>query len=143
MERENELKRKLRHLKRLELKLRFAGNAPNQDRLIWGQFFSVQPTELKCKYPFTALAEDNEYRRRAFEDFITTLYSQYFRERGMLDTSDPLTLAEFDLPPFASLKELKARFRELVKKNHPDLGGDHHRMVELLRQYHKLMEDHK
>lgn len=137
MHRENELKRKLRSLKRLEINLRFNGRPdPN---LLWKHYFSDNPNESTCKHPFKKLLEDSNYRRLAMEDFITSLYYQYFRERGLLNTADPLSLAEFGLPPDAGPQDIKERFRTLVKKHHPDLGGDHEQMIELIKQYHKLL----
>lgn len=132
-----ELKRKLRRLKKLEQKLRFGDTTPAPKQLVWNKFFAESG-----KYSFKALLEDDDYRRNAFDNFITILYYQYFKERGMLDdVLDPLTLVNLGLPPDASLDTIKARFRALAKKHHPDQGGDHEKMIELLKQYKKLLEN--
>jgi hypothetical protein len=139
MNRINDLKRKLRRLKKLELRLRFQGVPPDPDRLVWSRFFTGQPGKDQGKYSFEAMAEDDSLRRQAFDDFITTLYYQYYNERGMLDNvASTMHLAELGLPPDASPEAIKAQFRILFKKHHPDLGGDHHKMIELLNLYHKL-----
>ena len=36
------------------------------------------------------------------------------------------------LPPNAGSAEIKKKFRELAKKNHPDAGGDESRFIELM-----------
>lgn len=117
-----------------------AAQLPPPNNLIWNQFFSDHPAACTCKYPFAVLLSDDQYRRQAFEDYIITLYYQYFRERGMLETpADPGGLVELGLPPDASVQEIKARFRALAKKYHPDVGGEHLQMLELIKQYHKLL----
>jgi len=141
MHRENDLKRKLRRLKKLELGLRFNGAAPDPKLLVWGRFFSDQPEETNCKYPFKGILENDEVRRQAFDDYITTLYYQYYNERGMLDdVANSMVLADLNLPPSASPEEIKARFRALVKKHHPDVGGSHQEMIKVLNLYNKLVK---
>jgi len=140
MQGENELKRRLRRLKRLEIDLRFGGVNPGPDGLLWSSFFA-KDSRAQCKYPFSELL-DHQLRRQAIEDYITCLYYQYYRERGMLEhTADTLALAELGLPPDASLQDIKACFRALVKKHHPDVGGDHTKMVQLLQVYHKVLAE--
>lgn len=136
----NELKRRLRRLKKLEQRLRFDGGSPDLDRLIWSKFFSDQPGKAQCKYPFDSMLNDDAYRRQAFDDYIIMLYYQFYNERGMLDNiASTLHLADLGLPPDASPEEIKTRFRTLFKKHHPDVGGDHHKMIELLSLYQKLV----
>jgi len=49
-------------------------------------------------------------------------------------------LATFGLPPYASLDAIKSKFRKLAKICHPDLGGDHDKMIELLGTYRQLTD---
>lgn len=63
-------------------------------------------------------------------------------EQGMLEASrDPLALTDLGLPPQAILGEIKARFRTLVRKHHPDVGGSHRELIQLIQQYRKLMDE--
>lgn len=38
--------------------------------------------------------------------------------------------------------EIKARYRELARSHHPDLGGDPETMVEINNQYEKVLSGH-
>jgi curved DNA-binding protein CbpA len=51
---------------------------------------------------------------------------------------DGSLLSRLGLPPDASIDLIKNRFRELVKKHHPDTGGDSSAFIELLEIYKKL-----
>jgi len=45
------------------------------------------------------------------------------------------------LPSNATLDMIRIKFRELAKKHHPDLGGDHEKMIEVLDTYRQLTND--
>lgn len=132
---EDSIKRKLRRLKRLEIRLRFAGISPNSKYLVWTKYFGQ-----KALYSLEQLAESH-VRREAIEDYLFTLYQQYLAEQGLLSPGlDSVKLIDFGLPPDADPAQVKARFRELAKANHPDLGGSHEKMVELINLYRELMK---
>lgn len=46
--------------------------------------------------------------------------------------------AVFNLDSFATLDEVKARYRELAKANHPDIGGDATAMITINTAYELL-----
>lgn len=140
-----ELKQKLRQLKKIELIVRFgSADLPSGERrrpLIWDSFFSDK-TGTRPRYPLeTLLIMNNEGRKRVFADYLYTVYTEGYKERGLLfpDGFDYQTLFDFDLPAGASREDIKKRFRELAKIAHPDHGGSNEAMAALLEQYHKLI----
>ncbi len=48
-------------------------------------------------------------------------------------------LERLDLPPFVSKEEIKRHYRYLVKKYHPDKGGDASKFREINEAYRILM----
>ena len=50
-------------------------------------------------------------------------------------------LGVLGLPPNATRQQIKRRYRELAKKNHPDLGGDPKEMQRIIAAYEWLMKD--
>jgi len=56
------------------------------------------------------------------EEGVAQLLDGFYRWMGPPGAAQALVL--FGLPPEASTQEIKARWRELSKKNHPDRGGD-------------------
>ena len=140
-----ELKHKLRQLKKIERIVRFgsadAGPAGQRKRLLWDSFFSDRDG-IRPKYPLeTLLIMNSEGRKRAFADYLYTVYTEGYRERGMLFPAefDVRALFDFDLPAGATREDVKRRFRELAKIVHPDHGGSNEAMAALLEQYHKLI----
>ena len=143
---EKTLKRKLRQLKRVELIIRFGTStiAKEEKRgaLTWNNFFRDTGSR-KARYPFGMLLIMNaEGRKRVFADYLYTLYTKVYEEKGMIFPMgiDYKMLFDFDLPANASKEDIKNRFRELAKIAHPDQGGTHEAMIALLEQYNKLME---
>ncbi|WP_331775686.1 J domain-containing protein [Sulfurospirillum sp. 1612] len=45
-----------------------------------------------------------------------------------------------DLPPFIDMGELKTRYKELARINHPDAGGDEEKMIQINQAYNILKE---
>lgn len=41
-------------------------------------------------------------------------------------------------PPIATIEQLKAQYRDLIKKNHPDVGGDNDAMKAINIEYEEL-----
>lgn len=143
---EKTLKRKLRQLKRVELIIRFGTTSISREdkriELTWDSFFRDK-VGSKARYPFHILLVMNaEGRKRVFADYLYTLYTKVYEEKGMLFPMgiDFQGLFDFDLPANASKEDIKKRFRELAKIAHPDQGGSHEAMIALLDQYNKLMD---
>lgn len=143
---EKTLKRKLRQLKRIELIIRFGtttiGKEEKRIYLTWDSFFRDKDGN-KARYPFHILLTMNaEARKRVIADYLYTVYTKVYEEKGMLFPVgiDYQALFDFDLPANASKEDIKKRFRELAKIAHPDHGGSHDAMIVLLNQYNRLME---
>ena len=142
---EAELKHKLRNLKKLERRLRFHflqrhARVP----LVWNSFFSTRRLSDKTpvKYSLrTILAATRDERKRIFEEYLYTVFIRHMQEEGMgcsiNAVHDPEILSFFGLPPYATLADVKKRFRELAHQYHPDKGGDPERMIELLDMYER------
>jgi hypothetical protein len=140
-----QLKQKLRQLKKIELIVRFGSadtaSVGHRRPLIWDSFFSDK-TGIRPKYPFATLfVMNSEGRKRVFADYLYTVYTEGYKERGMLLPAefDYHALFDFDLPAGASREDVKKRFRELAHIAHPDHGGSNEAMAALLEQYHKLI----
>ncbi len=140
------LKRKLRQLKRIELNMRFGtiaiGKEERRILLTWDRFFTDKHNE-RAKYPFnTLLVMNSEGRKRVFADYLYTVYTEVYEQKGMLFPVefDYQALFDFDLPANATREDIKKRFRELAKIAHPDHGGTNEAMIALLEQYNKLIK---
>jgi hypothetical protein len=141
----DQLKRRLRHLKRLEARLRFPDRPrPPHSRLVWDALFSTQETAAApVKYPLPALLalSPAELQDVIAEYFYRVVY-QACREAGLAGPGfgvyDPQALALLGLPPQAGPDEVKQRFRELARRHHPDAGGDSERFIELMSAYDRL-----
>jgi hypothetical protein len=140
-----QLKRKLRQLKRLEIKIRFRGASVPQGRtLVWDEFFSTKAVQDPgARYPLHLLLQmGREERKEVFGEYFYRVYFRYFREHGLTpaDVYDPALLSLLGLPPHAGLRDIKKRFRELAKRYHPDLGGDSAQFIALVETYERLTE---
>lgn len=69
-------------------------------------------------------------------------------EQQRLQANPGLKIAErlaafqlLDLPPEASVEDIKSSYKELARKAHPDVGGDTERMQVLNAAYSLLMEE--
>ncbi len=51
-------------------------------------------------------------------------------------------LAVLGLPPTATPKQIKRRYRSLAKRYHPDIGGDQRQMQRIIAAYEFLMKDY-
>ena len=142
---ESELKQKLRRLKKLEQKIRGRYLARHSNaKLVWNSYFSTKSgrtTRAAVKYPMAVLgALNRERRKQIFEEFIYSVFARHHTEEGLsIDKlHDPELLSFLGLPPYASLAEIKTRFRILAHKYHPDKGGDTETMIRLLEVYQKI-----
>lgn len=142
---EFELKQKLRRLKKLEQKIRCAYLARHHETaLVWNSYFSTKNghgPKPKVKYPMEVLEGfDRAQRKQVFEEFLYTVFARHHTEEGIsIDKlHDPELLSFLGLPPYATLMEIKTRFRILAHKHHPDKGGDTEAMIHLLEVYQKI-----
>ncbi len=152
----DETKRKLRKLKKLEIKIRFgsSGHAVNLNagsitnsgcvKLVWDDFFSIGDrgrTSVKYRLEDVAAMSRDEYKN-VLDEFFYNVYYRYYTENGITSAQlyDPELLGWMGLAPDASAADIKRRFRELAKKYHPDTGGDGSKFIELMENYHKLIE---
>jgi hypothetical protein len=136
------LKRKLRELKRVEKRIRFGDDRAGGQDLVWCRFFSTEDRRNRTvKYSLnTLLSMDRQGVKQVIEEYFYHVFYQKYKESGIaLDAIyDPVLLSGLGLPPGASFDTVRSRFRELAQKYHPDHGGDHEKMIELLETYHKL-----
>jgi DnaJ-like protein len=142
----DQLKKKLRALKKVEKKIRYEYNTAGMNMdYVWNRFFSTKSiNDLTVKYPLWKLVQLDKYElKKVFEDYFYCVYYEKFRENGLKfdDMYDPNLLSFLGLHQDASFDEIKAKFRELAKKYHPDHGGDKDKMIELIDVYKKLMSD--
>ena len=124
----DEIKHKLRKLKRLEINLRSAGN--NQRRLspVWDKFFDLREKgEITAKYTLSMLTSmcRDDYKK-IINDYLSFLYNEIYIKPYTHDYTANKTdaLIHMDLQYDAGITEIKRRFHELAKIYHPDAGGD-------------------
>ena len=135
---EANLKRKLRDVKRIEIALRFNGNAAAAEgKLVWDEFFSFK-TNLNHEVRYTyrdILKLDRQKLKEVLDEYFYNVYYRIYQENRLtLDSLyDPNLLYQLGLPALANQADIKRRFRELVKKYHPDLGGDSEKFIELMQ----------
>ncbi|WDV44901.1 J domain-containing protein [Clostridiaceae bacterium M8S5] len=136
----NELKRKLRKLKKLEIKIRFYSDNKKRRKLVWDEFFDTKDEKARVRYNLsTLIAMDKETYKKVIDEYFFNVYFRSYIENGLTMSSyDPHLLQILGLPFNAELAEIKKRFRELAKIYHPDLGGDTSKMTELLDVYNQL-----
>lgn len=140
----DELKRKLRELKKVENKIRFGYQSTViSKKYVWDDYFSTKSVnDLTVKYPIWKLLKfDKQALKEAFEEYFYSVYFQKYKDDGLSfdEIQDPSVLSYFGLAPGASTDEIKRRFRELAKKYHPDHGGNNEKMIEVLEAYNRLM----
>ncbi|SHO54013.1 DnaJ domain-containing protein [Anaerocolumna xylanovorans] len=150
---EGDIKRKIRNLKKMELKLRFHQYEGNRDykgweihkslpkALVWDEFFGLQDKCRKARYNMKdLLAMDRENLKQVIGQYYYAVYYKIFQETGILDGSlyNPDVLAKMGLSFDADARTIKKRFRELAKEYHPDAGGSSDKFVELLEQMDSL-----
>ena len=140
----DEIKHKLRKLKRLEIDQRFNGKLPQHRSLIWEKYFDLREKgNSKSKYSIKDLAAmtRDEYKG-VVDEYLSFLYNDIYIttcSQG-ITRYDREALIELDLPYNADERDVKRRFHELVKVHHPDVGGDKTRFLELMKVYRKLIK---
>ncbi len=141
----DELKRKLRSLKKLEITIRFSNRVlSGREQFVWDKFFSTKKDgETFVKYNMKQLlAMDREEIKEVFDEFFYHVYFQYYSENGITlnDLYDPNLLSMLGLSEGATMEDIKKKFRELALKYHPDKGGDSEKFIKILDVYKRLTE---
>lgn len=137
-----EIKRKLRELKRLEMKLRCGNAQAGRSSLVWDLFFDTRETGAgKAKYSINDLAfMSRDQYKSVIGEYWSFVYNKLFNEfifqAGMI--YDTGIMLKWGLPCDADAAAVKKRFRELAKLYHPDTGGDADRFIALMEDYKKL-----
>jgi DnaJ-domain-containing protein 1 len=132
--RQDEIKRSVRNLKKLELKIRFnQEQIPDglRTRIVWNEFFNLKE-QGKGKYSLDFLASlSKEEFKEVINEFFFKVYEQYYAENALnyINVKNADKLALLGLPYDADNDMVKARFRELAKKYHPDHGGDREQFI--------------
>lgn len=140
----DDLKRKLRQLKKLESQTRFNSSESAEHRqYVWDKYFSTKDeSDDSVKYNMKCLMKMNhEELKNVFDEYFYNVYFQYYKENGMTvgGMYDMDLLSNLGLPSDSSIESIKSRFRELAKKYHPDHGGDSDKFIELVNTYKKLI----
>ena len=144
----DEVKKTLRSLKRLEVKLRFGGDAPaGKGALVWESFFDLHEMPLgHAKYTLRELAAMPPGRfHSVVDEFFYIVYDRLYRELVIVDLPvyDIGLLVRLGLPPDADAAAVKQRFHALAKQYHPDTGGDAAKFIELMHHYRALVDKGK
>ena len=140
------LKRRLRSLKKAELRLRFGDAAPGSPSelrpLVWDAWFDLRETGAgRARYSRSALAAMTETQLAAVvEAYFFAVFEALYGRDGASGARlyDPELLARLGLPPEADAAAIKRRFRRLALESHPDTGGDAAEFRAVLEAYRKL-----
>jgi hypothetical protein len=145
-----EIKRKVRNLKKLEIKIRYHVmdfkdcrmemlSKSNKIHLVWNEFFDLhEPPSKEVKYSVNQLGKmQKEELENVISEFFYGVYYRFYMENGILAEGlyAPELLSQIGLPFDADSNAVKKRFRELAKKYHPDTGGDSAKFIELMEQF--------
>ena len=144
----DEIKRKLRQLKKLEVKVKtteqgccnrkYHLNENEHKQLIWNKFFDLKDSSTKkVKYTLEILSgmSKDEFKE-AINEYLFYVYSYYSGENNLnVHFIDEEILTHLGLPMYADATEIKRKFRELAKEYHPDNGGDNKKFIELIEMY--------
>jgi len=139
-----ELKKKLREIKRLEKNIRFYNCSKERNiKLVWDKFFSTKDiNDYSVKYNLAnLLAMDHKSFKEVVNEYFYEVYYQFYKESGLMGENifDPKLLSMLGLSADCSMDDIKRRFRELAKKYHPDCGGNSESFIGLLEAYEKLI----
>lgn len=147
----DEIKRKLRELKKLEMKVRLNSlelqinskksfrNSKNIE-LVWDKFFDLKGESTKVvKYTINQLSlmTKDEFKE-VINEYFYHVYYWCYKESGLTDKYivDTEILTQLGLP-ITETSEIKKKFRELAKIYHPDNGGDSDTFNVLMDEYRK------
>lgn len=143
----DEIKRKLRGLKKLEMKVRLNSLELNSKKsfrnsknieLVWDKFFDLKGESTKAvKYTINQLSLMTKVEfKDVINDYFYHVYYWCYKESGFIDNYivDSEILTQLGLP-IIETSEIKKKFRELAKIYHPDNGGDSDKFNTLMKQY--------
>ena len=145
----NNIKRTIRELKVMELVNRYGFSydyikknplavQSKCNSLVWNTFFDLKENNLqksKARYSIGDLERmDKDAIKDVIEEFWFHVYYEIYKGKGIsiYEAQDPKLLAYLGLPYNADSTCVKKRFRELIKKYHPDAGGDTEKFLELM-----------
>jgi len=152
-----DLKRKLRALKKFEIKIRF-GNIPNNmlynykplnnrnanPDLVWTKFFDLKDsTTSNVKYNIKKLASmTKDEIKNVINEYFYHMFYCYCKENGYTDKTliDIGLLTSLGLPYDSDYEDVIKKFKELIKTYHPDNGGDSGKFLEIMESYNRLKE---
>lgn len=146
----DEIKRKLRKLKKLENKIRSENSINSNEEqkiikdLVWDKFFNISGSlSSKGRYTLEDIyLKSKEEFRNIINEYFFNVYYEYYKENGIVNNNiyNPEILKWMGLSPDSGLDDIKKRFRELAKKYHPDTGGESDKFIKLIENYKKLVE---
>lgn len=158
----DEIKHKLREIKKIEIKIRSDNNNihnynfgknvhiasashKRKRELVWNKFFDLKDSSNKnARYTLKDLSlMTKEEFTDVIEEYFYHVYYWYYKERGIADNSfiDIDILTELGLPMDSSYDDVIRTFREQVKTYHPDNGGDVGKFLEIMESYNKFRAD--
>lgn len=158
----DDIKRKLREIKKYEIKLR-SGNPTyaykegvHMDihnssvkqknstgmKLVWNKFFDLKNSTNKvARYTLDemSLMTKNELID-IIEEYYYYLYFYYYKEKGIADYSliDVDILTELGLPFDSDYDDVIRSFKNHVKAYHPDNGGDVSKFIKIMESYERF-----
>lgn len=158
----DEIKRKVRELKKFELRIRtnnFNSHSfntqitfkefdktyirdHNKVDLVWNIFFDLKEGSRKnVKYTIEQLySMTKDEFKDIIEEYFYHVYYRYYKENGLADSSfiniDILT--ELGLPMDSNYDDVIKGFKEHVKAYHPDNGGDVNKFLEIMESYNNF-----
>ena len=133
-----ELKRKLRALRNLEKKLQkesVSNSARHgsccQQELLWSTYFDLGEGNKKpAKYSLLQLERmSREELKAVMDDFLCLIFTHY-GAAAMERENDGVQVTQCE--------EVRKEMRELLKKCHPDNGGDSEQFIKVFEKYQKL-----
>ncbi|MEX1378326.1 MAG: J domain-containing protein [Eubacteriales bacterium] len=145
--RSDKIKRTIRNLKKAEIRIRsqhLYGAEKMQADLVWSDFFDIrlgQGSNAKYKIDQIIGMSKQEYKEMV-EEFYWNVYYRIYKNSyySPADTYEIDAFAKLNLSPFADIEDIKARFRQLAKKYHPDKGGSSQEFIEIYKIYKELKD---
>ena len=139
----DEIKRRLRQLKKIELKIRFDSvSRSSASQLVWDSFFNLSGAKSGGYTPMYLSQMDREAFSAVIDEYYYRVYYQLYKDNGLgYDVTRlyaPELLSQLGLPSNADYEAIKKRFRQLALKYHPDTGGDAGEFIKMMDSYKKL-----